>query len=581
MPAFSYTAKDYEALVREMKSKVPVLAPDWTNLNEGDLGMALIHLVAGVGDMLAFYLDRQAEEVFLPTAFSREAVQRLVRLVDYRLSRPVAAWTTLRFSLPSPAVSNITIPKFTQCKTQDGLYFVTKEEVVLYAGETMVEVDAFQGQFVRDTFTGTGASVQTFQLTRPNVAENFLEVTVGSRLWTEDREDVSYDDSELYEVNVGTDGRATLRFSSYLGTVPPQNVSITAEYLETRGEEGNIGSGKVTEIVTSIDGGGELSVTNTTVASGGKARESIEEAKLNAPRRLRTLNRAVTLRDYVDLLEMFPKVAKAQAINHSGYVECYVAPEGGGQLYVEAPVIELGAVSSGQLTAGTYQVRVTAKDSYGETLWWEYNPSDRSVLDRTQSIAVASNAAIKVTITNPTGAKAFNVYVSNDGGSTWYAAAADFEADDSGTTEFYIDEMPETAATLPSVNTTGVRSESGSGSLKNSAESYLEVRRTVGTVFALFNPKYRQIDVTATVRVYDNYRQSQVEGAVRNAITEFFAFENREFGETIYYSDLIRKLMDVDGVWSVNLADPSADVGLSSGEIATVGEISLTMIGGS
>ena len=133
---------------------------------------------------------------------------------------------------------------------------------------------------------------------------------------------------------------------------------------------------------------------------------------------------------------------------------------------------------------------------------------------------------------------------------------------------------------MPSANTTGARSERGSESLKNGAESYLEARRTVGTVFALFNPKYRQIDVTATVRVYDNYRQSQVEGAVRSAINDFFAFENREFGETIYYSDLIRKMMDVDGVWSVNLAAPAADVALNDGEIATVGTITLTMQGG-
>lgn len=578
---FNYTSKDFESIKQEMVSKAPTLSPDWTNLNEGDLGMVLINLVAGVGEMLAFYLDRNAEEVFLPTAFTREAVQRLVRLVDYRLSRPVAARTTLRFSLPQAATQDITIPKFTQCKTKDGLYFVTKENVVLYAGETSVYVEAYQGHFVRDSFTGTGASVQTFQLTRPNVAENFLEVTVGNVLWTEDTVDVSYADSEVYEVNVGSDGYATLRFSEYLGNTPQRNVSIVAEYLETAGPEGNIGAGKVTEIVTAIDGGGELKVTNVDAATGGKARESADEAKVNAPRRLRTLNRAVTLQDYVDLLEMYPNVAKAQAINHNGYVECYVAPEGGGQLYVEAPVIELKTVPFiGTLTEGTYQVRVTAKDVYGETLWWEYNPSDRSILDRTQSIAAALHDAIEVTITNPTGATAFNVYVSNDGGSTWYAASVDLPANDSGTTKFPIMAMPGTAATLPSANTTGARSERGSESLKNGVESYLEARRTVGTVFALFNPKYQQIDVTATVRVYDNYRQSQVEGAVRSAINDFFAFENREFGETIYYSDLIRKIMDVDGVWSVNLAAPAADVALNDGEIATVGTITLTMQGG-
>ena len=51
--------------------------------------------------MLAYYLDAQAAEAFLPTARQRQNVINLCKLINYRLDTPVAATTTLRFSLSS------------------------------------------------------------------------------------------------------------------------------------------------------------------------------------------------------------------------------------------------------------------------------------------------------------------------------------------------------------------------------------------------------------------------------------------------------------------------------------------------
>lgn len=580
MSQIRYTNKDFDAIKEAMMAQIPVLAPEWTNLNEGEMGMALVNLVALVGDMLAFYQDRAAEECFLPTAKTRTAVQRLVALVGYKLARPVAAKTTLRFSLPNPAASNLKIPKYTVCKTVDGTYFTTKEDAIIYAGSSYVDVDGYQGQYVVDMFTGTGEDVQKFTLSRPNVAQNFLVVLVGNVQWEEDSFTTTPGASDLYEANTGDDEKTTIRFSRFLGNVPTQNATVQVHFIETKGEKGNIGSGLVNTIVSAIPGGDELSVTNTTPASGGKAKETLDEARMNAPRQLRTLNRAVTLSDFEDLLEFLPKVAKAQAVNHNGYAEIYAAPDGGGALYVEAPVIGLSSLAGGSLPAATYHVRVTAKDANGETLWWEYNPADRSVVDQTKSLAVALNDILRVTITEPAGATAFNVYVSNDGSTTWYVAAENHPADGDGTTVVDIASMPGTAATLPTQNTTGVRTEDGSKALRLYAEEYLEARRLIGTVFALFNPTYVPVNITATVKVYDNYQQSAVRGEVETALADFFKFESRKFGEDVYLSDLYQVIMDVEGVRSVSFTAPSGDVTINDGEIPELGAVTLTMSGG-
>ena len=70
----AYTNKDYESLRRELLGKVPQLTDRWTDFNASDLGVVLLELFCGVGDMLAYYLDAQAAEAFLPTARQRQNV---------------------------------------------------------------------------------------------------------------------------------------------------------------------------------------------------------------------------------------------------------------------------------------------------------------------------------------------------------------------------------------------------------------------------------------------------------------------------------------------------------------------------
>lgn len=581
MSKFRYTNKDFDSLKAEMLSKVPVLAPAWTNLNEGDLGMALINLVAGIGDMLAYYLDRYAEEVYLPTALDRNNIQKLVRLIDYRLSRPRAAVTTLRFSLEEAASSNVVIPKYTVCKTADGLQYVTKEDATIYAGSTFVDVDAYQGEYVEDTFTGTGADLQVFSLSRRNAAQNFFIVEVGGVEWMEDHHEVSPSITSLYEVITDYEEAATLRFSRVLGDVPPQNATIVVRYLSTAGEEGNIGSGLVTTLVSPVPGAAGLTVTNLNPAIGGKERESEDEVRVRAPRQLRTMQRAVTLQDFVDLLENIEGVAKAQAINHKGYAEIYVAPEDGARLYVTPPAISLvSSANAGSSLNGTYFVQVTAVDENGgETTSWDYDPETRAVVSNEQSISVSAGQEIRVSITNPEGAERFRVYVGTTAGIVYFSH--EVSADASGTTTTSVTQLPSnTNPAPPQKNNSGVRRAGSGETLKNFCEEYLEERRLIGTEFALFNPTYVPVDITATVRVYDNYKQSVVRGEVETALADLFAFSNQSFGDDVALSDIYDAIMDVRGVRSVRLVAPTDDVDIGNGQIAKLGTVTLMMEGG-
>ena len=82
-PEIDYLAKDYASFRQTMLDRLATIAPDWRERNPADLGVALVELLAYVGDRLSYYQDAVATEAYLGTARKRISVRRHARLVDY------------------------------------------------------------------------------------------------------------------------------------------------------------------------------------------------------------------------------------------------------------------------------------------------------------------------------------------------------------------------------------------------------------------------------------------------------------------------------------------------------------------
>jgi len=157
--SIGYINKDYESIRQELLAKIPQLTDRWTDFNHSDLGVVMLDLFCGVGDMLAYYLDAQAAEAFLPTARQRQNVINLCKLIGYRLDSPVASTTTLRFRISAPLGKDLTIPAGTACRAllNDGeADFETVEDGLIPRGVLSVEIPARQGVRRTETFTSTG-----------------------------------------------------------------------------------------------------------------------------------------------------------------------------------------------------------------------------------------------------------------------------------------------------------------------------------------------------------------------------------------------------------------------------------------
>ena len=343
--SISYTNKDYESLRQELLARIPQLTDRWTDFNESDLGVVLLELFCGVGDMLAYYLDAQAAEAFLTTARQRQNVINLCKLINYRLDTPVAASTTLRFSLPYALSDDLIIPAGTLCqaKLDDGdVKFETTQDTTLFKGQLQAEVGARQGVRKAEEFTATGESYGRFALASTSIANGSVRVHIGTVAWEERLLFIdSSPDSLHYQVE--TDGLDVTRIifgDGIHGAIPKEGDTITVDYLETLGAHGNIARNLITDVITPIYSNGvqmQLSVTNPIPATNGSDRESLDHAKLQGPAELRSLWKAVTKDDYKALVEGFPGIAKAQILDVSDctniryyQVNIAVAPNGGG-----------------------------------------------------------------------------------------------------------------------------------------------------------------------------------------------------------------------------------------------------------
>lgn len=343
--SIAYTNKDYDSLRRELLARVPQLTDRWTDFNASDLGVVLLELFCGIGDMLVYYLDAQAAEAFLPTARQRQNVINLCKLISYRLDGPVAATTALRFSLATPLDADLVIPAGTTCRArleENDIVFETAEDATIPRSRTSVDAGARQGKRRTETFTADGDTGDPIILAGKEIAHGSISVWVQNQEWTEvSHFQESGSNSRHFMAETDALDITRIVFGDGLrGAVPDSSAEIRLEYLETLGAEGNLGPNLVTELLTAIylDGGlVPLAVTNPVPATGGAARETLEHARKQAPAEVRSLWKAVTKEDYLALAEGFPGVAKAQVldVNDCKNIRYYqvnlaVAPDGGG-----------------------------------------------------------------------------------------------------------------------------------------------------------------------------------------------------------------------------------------------------------
>ena len=365
-----YMARDYDSLLRSMRSLIPYKLPEWTDFeSEADFGNVLLQLFAHMGDILSYYQDRVANESFLGTAQTRQSIIHHLRLIGYQLATAAPASAALRLSLPADCDEVVTIRRGDAFATKSRkdrpsvqFEYTAEEPRVVdcsiltpdgVSGKKIIDrVLVEEGRLVRAELLGTsdGTPDQHVALAHPGLIlrslgqgqainrDIILTTALGGAI-TEWKLQESFAFSELddnhFVIEIDERDRATVRFgNNILGAVPKAESVIRATYRVGGGTQGNLPAGTITTLADAPQLallGAE--VTHIEPATGGAGRESIEHAVEHAPAVFRSSKRAVTADDYRALAREFSGVGKVRAeATNWNTVTLYVAPEGGGQV---------------------------------------------------------------------------------------------------------------------------------------------------------------------------------------------------------------------------------------------------------
>jgi hypothetical protein len=365
--AVDYTSRDYFSLRQDLINRIKTRLPAWSGDNPADFGLALVEAFAYMGDVLNYYVDRVANESYLPTATQRQSVLNIAKSYGYFPAGYRASSLTLQ--LVNSGSTSATLPagsQFTATITNEDttfeLIFSIAEAVTVPAAVSGVSgsatVTAYQYEQIADRpanaalsssdisgellGVSNGLPEQTYRLFENQVVEGSVEVWVQNgdifEKWQEVTHIVDYGPNDpVYSVTTDASNYVYVTFGDGVsGIIPTLNTVLKAKYLVGGGASGNISTNLVTEITYVPElSESELAalsttveVTNTTVGVGGASPEDIASIKVNAPKALTALNRAVSLNDYAALALQVSGTGKAKAVADIwSSVTVYVSPQ--------------------------------------------------------------------------------------------------------------------------------------------------------------------------------------------------------------------------------------------------------------
>lgn len=339
-----YTSRDYEGFRTFMLEKLSLKLPEYTDRSQTDAGIVLLELMAMGYDVLSYYLDSVANEVFLSTAEQRVNALKWCNILGYTPRNATPSKFEQVFVLSSIQATDTVIPAGTAVKTvgnavENEVIFETEEDLTIPAGalgdETDAETDEYlysatvvQGISISNELLGSsnGTADQSFTLKySPAIVESIhLAVNEGTGFeWWEKVENFidSTPDSKHFIVHINERDEAVITFGNgVFGKVPGIYADgLYSTYRVGGGVDGNVGANKIIELVTTI-AKVDSTFNPTTPIEYGTDKETLDEIKVNAPIHARNPWGALTLEDFVSILKLsVPEILLAQAVQNETY----------------------------------------------------------------------------------------------------------------------------------------------------------------------------------------------------------------------------------------------------------------------
>lgn len=352
-----YTDLDFDAIRTRLHTLLAVAFPEWTDFTRSRFENAIIDSFAFMFDVLAYYLDKRARDTRFGTVQLRRAMIELAKLIDYQLDTNSPALTDVVFSIPTITAGNVTIPPGTVVKTRGVgsqiVKFTTTAAATILAGAlTSAATAVEQSEAQSYSATALGKAKEEWKLPVRPFLDGSDSMTIAGAPWTRVSDFLDSVAGDLhYTVQVDERDYAYLRVGDGVnGSTAAVGAAVAVSYKTGGGEAGNVDIGAIVKVegapwYDALGNQVSLSCANAAAAIGGAERETVDEARVRAPRALRVLSRCVARTDYEDLAIQVSGVARALSLSHN---EDATIPEGRGRVWI---VPSGGGVAPGALLA--------------------------------------------------------------------------------------------------------------------------------------------------------------------------------------------------------------------------------------
>lgn len=545
IPQIDYVSRDYTAILADLTAIAQQFNPTWQVTDPSDIGLALIETFAYLGDLLSFYTDRMASEGFIGTASQRSSVLQIASMLGYAPTPSSASVVTL--NLTNSTGSSIVVSAGTAFQSTSlvngqntQVTFELDSDTTISANST-VSATATQGVTTTGEALGTstGAPSQIFKLAQTGVIINStgsnIKVYVGGVQYTYSSSLVDNNPFDsVFTTSIDADGYTYIIFGDGVGgKIPPATYSITATYRVGVGSQGNVSAGSITK----TSGNYNISVAQPSAATGGADDESTDSIRYNTPRAIRTLRRAVSLRDYAYLALQVNGVSKANADSSVwSSVSLYIAPFSSSAVNTYGPFIGntsaiITAVSTTNSSGAAYVsgiVYLTYTAPAGTFSSFTANSTYVTVSD---AAPVLYNIYSPILVTN----------VAGDGSSFTVATTS------TATTAFTSN--PYNSTLSPNISVSAYGSATAAfNSLKSTVLSYFTDKVAPNVSLTISNPSYVPVDIDLTLHVLPQYTQTTVVTQVQAALNNLVSYNNAFFADRLPPHFILNAITNIDGV---------------------------------
>lgn len=339
-----YVTRSYSQIKNSLLQRLGQLVPEVTDHSESNILVIIISMFAGTAEMLNYYIDNMAREAFITTARRFSSVVKHTRLIDYRIKAAIPASVDIQIRFldneeePLPVDVAFIIPAGTIFSTDNNIKFILLEDYNVEVGDTIINLVCQQKELTENVDLGqtTGVENEVFSLGDQYV-HNSIYLTINGTPWERQETLGRSEPSDThYIIEVTTDRLAYVRFGDdFNGAIPEPGLIVLASYYNTLGTGGNVDANTIKTSTFDFGATGATidnpQITNPLPATGGTGYESRDRIVRSAPLSLRTLDRAVTRQDYIDITKLAPGVDKATLHYECGkYIDIYISPNGGG-----------------------------------------------------------------------------------------------------------------------------------------------------------------------------------------------------------------------------------------------------------